>query len=199
MKILIILCHPDRNSFNHAIAETCKKQLNNSGHSVIFHDLYEEKFDPILVTSEIPKNGIIDNNIKQHCDDLTSCEGIIVVHPNWWGQPPALLKGWIDRVIRPGIAYEFEEGDNGEGVPVGLLKAKTALVINTSNTSKERENNIFLDPLETLWKNCIFDLCGIKQFYRKMFRIVVTSNVKQRQTWLEEVQTITQKYFPGSV
>ena len=54
-------------------------------------------------------------------------------------QPPAILKGWIDRVMRPGVAYEFLEGDSGEGVPNGLLKAKTALVFNTSNTPEDRE------------------------------------------------------------
>jgi len=44
------------------------------------------------------------------------------------------LKGWIDRIFRPGVAYEFNEGDKGEGIPVGLLKAKKAIVFNTSNT-----------------------------------------------------------------
>ena len=56
------------------------------------------------------------------------------------GQPPAILKGWIDdRVLRPGIAYEFIEEDSGEGVPNGLLKAKSALVFSTSNTESHRE------------------------------------------------------------
>jgi NAD(P)H dehydrogenase (quinone) len=188
MNILIILAHPDLNSFNHAIAETCNRKLNELGHNVIFHDLYAENFDPLLPTNEIPKNGIIDQNIINHCCDLTESDAIIIIHPNWWGQPPAILKGWVDRVIRPGIAYEFIDGDDGEGVPVGLLKAKVALVFNTSNTSEDRENSIFLDPLETIWKNCIFDLCGVKQFYRRMFRIVVTSTPEERQEWLREVE-----------
>jgi NAD(P)H dehydrogenase (quinone) len=97
----------------------------------MYHDLYRENFDPVINTSEIPKNGQIDEIIKTHCDDLVKSDGIIIIHPNWWGQPPAILKGWIDRVIRPGVAYEFEEGDNGEGTPLGLLKAKAGLVFNT--------------------------------------------------------------------
>jgi NAD(P)H dehydrogenase (quinone) len=194
MNILIILAHPDPNSFNHAIAETCSQKLKELGHTVIFHDLHAENFDPLLPTSEIPKNGNVDQNIVNHCNDLTDSEAIIVIHPNWWGQPPAILKGWVDRVIRPGIAYEFIDEDNGEGIPVGLLKAKVALVFNTSNTSEERENSIFLDPLETIWKNCIFDLCGVKQFYRKMFRIVVTSTPEERREWLREVEeTLVQR------
>jgi putative NADPH-quinone reductase len=195
MNILIILAHPDIKSFNHAIAETCKKRLIELGHNVIFHDLHEENFNPILGVNEIPKLGSVDKIIKQHCDELINSDGIIIIHPNWWGQPPAILKGWIDRVIRPGIAYEFEEGDNGEGLPIGLLKAKTALVFNTSNTSEERENIVFKDPLETIWKNCVFDFCGVKQFERKMFRIIVTSDLAQRQNWLDEVKEMIDKYY----
>jgi NAD(P)H dehydrogenase (quinone) len=195
MKILIIIAHPDKQSFNHAIANECKKRLVENGHSVIFHDLHEERFDPIITSTEIPKNGEVNELVEKHCDDLQQSDGIIIVHPNWWGQPPAILKGWIDRVIRPGIAYEFKEEDNGEGIPIGLLKAKTGIVFNTSNTNAKREDEIFRDPLETIWKNCIFDFCGVKQFERKIYRIVVTSDLKQRLQWLEETRELIDKYF----
>ncbi len=196
MNVLIILGHPDKDSFNHAIANNCIEKLMENNHQVTFHDLYKEKFDPVINKKEIPKNGKIDNIIQAHCDDLINCNGIIIIHPNWWGQPPAILKGWIDRVIRPGVAYEFTDGDDGEGIPIGLLKAKTALVFNTSNTSREREIGVFKDPLETIWKNCIFDLCGIRQFNRRMFRNVVTSDLQQRQVWLDEVKELTDRCFP---
>ena len=196
MNILIILGHPDTKSFNHVIAETCSERLKQNGHQVVFHDLYKENFDPIIETAEIPKHSEIDDVIQQHCNDLVKSDGIIIIHPNWWGQPPAIMKGWIDRVLRPGVAYEFAEGDNGEGTPIGLLKAQVGLVFNTSNTSEYRENNIFKDPLETIWKNCIFDFCGVKKFERKMFRIIVTSDLKQRQAWLNEAKELIDKYFP---
>ena len=195
MNVLIILAHPDTKSLNHAIAETCRKTLIKHGHHVVFHDLYKEYFNPVMVTEEIPKNAQTDDIIQKHCDDLISADAIIIIHPNWWGQPPAILKGWIDRVIRPGIAYKFEDGDDGEGVPTGMLKAQIALVFNTSNTSKEREDNVFKDPLETIWKNCIFDLCGVRKFDRKMFRIVVTSDLLERQKWLANVVQMLDKYF----
>jgi NAD(P)H dehydrogenase (quinone) len=195
MNVLIILGHPDSNSFNHSIAEASRNRLIENGHYVTFHDLYKEKFDPIIYSSEIPKNAVIDKNIENHCRELVESDGIIIIHPNWWGQPPAILKGWVDRVIRPGIAYEFLDGDNGEGVPVGLLKAHTGIVFNTSNTSEERENTIFKDPLETIWKNCILDFCGVNNFYRKMFRIMVNSSPIQREAWIKEVQVTIDRYF----
>ncbi len=166
------------------------------GHSVKLHDLYKENFDPVLMAEEIPQDGKTNDTIDKHCQEISHTDGIIVVHPNWWGQPPAILKGWIDKVLRPGVAYEFKDGDQGEGVPVGLMEAKAGIVFNTSNTSKEREENIFLDPLETIWKNCIFYLCGIKNFYRKMFSVVVTSTEEERNLWLNEVRDIMIRYFP---
>ena len=196
MKISVILAHPNKSSFNHAIAETSVKTLKKSGHEVYFHDLYEENFDPILSGKEISKAALLPKDIAKHCSEIAEVEGIVVIHPNWWGQPPAILKGWVDRVIRPGVAYEFLEGDSGEGVPQGLLKAGTALVFNTSNTPEKRELKVFADPLETIWKNCIFGLCGVNEFHRRIFGEIVTSTVQQRNKWLAEVEEIVNRLYP---
>jgi putative NADPH-quinone reductase len=197
MKISLIIAHPDKDSFNSAIAKRCLETLAANGHTVCFHDLYAENFQAVLPAHEIPRTAELSGDLIKHCDEISTVDGIIVVHPNWWGQPPAILKGWIDRVLRPGIAYEFIEGDSGEGVPVGLLKAKSALVFNTSNTDSNREIHVFKDPLETIWKNCIFDLCGVHDFQRRMFNIVVTSSEKQRIGWLSEVADIVNRYYPN--
>jgi NAD(P)H dehydrogenase (quinone) len=196
MQISLILAHPNRQSFNHAIARVAMKQLKDNGHKVFFHDLYKENFDPLLVYGEILKDDSLPVEINRHCQEIAGAEGIVIVHPNWWGQPPAILKGWVDRVIRPGIAYEFLEGDSGEGVPKGLLTAKAAIVFNTSNTETEREKMVFGDPLETIWRNCIFGLCGITNFSRRTFNTVVTSTELQRKEWLNEVRVCIDLFFP---
>lgn len=196
MFISLILAHPDKSSFNHAIAHTAVDVLQRRGHYVYFHDLYTEGFDPVLPGSEIPKGAPLPSLIENHCREISRSKGIIIVHPDWWGQPPAILKGWIDRVIRPGVAYEFLEGDDGGGIPKGLLAADTAMVFNTSNTPPLREMKAFGDPLETLWKNCIFGLCGVKTFYRRMFGVMVTSTPEQRKMWLQEVKDKISLSFP---
>jgi len=196
MLISVILAHPDPASFNHAIAKTAVEALKKNGHTVFFHDLYQEEFDPLLPAKELLKDAVLPPDIKQHCKEIAAVDSIIIVHPNWWGQPPAVLKGWVDRVIRPGVAYEFLEGDSGEGVPGGLLKAQAALIFNTSNTQTQREKDVFGDPLETIWKNCIFGLCGITDFHRRMFNVVVTSTDKQRKNWLDSVRKDIDILFP---
>jgi len=198
MNVVIIVAHPNVKSFNRAIADTATQTLRRNGHNVRFHDLYEERFDPVLQDEEIPKDAFLQTAIKRHCEEVAYAEGFVIVHPNWWGQPPAILKGWIDRVFRPGVAYEFKEGDSGEGIPIGLLRAKAAIVFNTSNTPNEREMEVFGDPLETLWKDCIFGLCGVKSFYREMFGVIVTSTQEQRKEWLKHVEEMIDKYFPAN-
>jgi NAD(P)H dehydrogenase (quinone) len=195
LNVSVILAHPDPASFNHALAHAAAGELERLGHAVAFHDLYAEGFDPVLPGPEIAEGSALPRAVDRHCRELAAADGIVVVHPNWWGQPPAVLKGWIDRVVRPGVAYRFLEGDGGEGVPVGLLKVRAALVFNTSNTNPRRERKVFGDPLETLWKNCVFGLCGVKTFYRRTFGVVVTSTRAEREAWLEEARETVARFF----
>jgi NAD(P)H dehydrogenase (quinone) len=72
-----------------------------------------------------------------------------------------------------------------------------AVVFNTANTPSKREQEIFGDLLQLLWKNCIFAHSGITTFYREMFTVVVTSTPDQRQEWLRKVRKVVNDYFPG--
>ena len=198
MKILVVLSHPTPGSFNHAIAAVTCEALRENGHRVMFHDLYQEQFDPVLPREEIPADGTLPPLIAHHCTEVREADGIVIIHPNWWGQPPAMMKGWIDRVLRPGVAYRFIDGDAGDGVPVGLLTARAAIVFNTSNTPVDREQDSFGDPLEMIWKRCIFDLCGIRTFCRRTFSVIITSSLTQRRHWLNEVRDIVVDLFAQS-
>jgi putative NADPH-quinone reductase len=196
MKIPVILAHPNPGSFNHAIASVAVDAVRRNGHEVILHDLYREDFPPLFSVAELQTNVKLDPVVARHCEEIVKADGIVIVHPNWWGMPPAILTGWIDRVLRPEVAYCFLEGDSGEGIPVGLLKAKAAIVFNTANTPPLREQHVFGDPLETIWKNCVFGLCGVRQFHRRTFGVVVTSTPAQRAEWLAEARATVERFFP---
>jgi NAD(P)H dehydrogenase (quinone) len=196
MNISIILAHPNPGSFNHAIAATAAETLRQAGHQVFLHDLCQEQFPPLLAPAELQKDAKLDPPVARHCAEIAAADGIIVVHPNWWGMPPAILKGWMDRVLRPEVAYRFVTNDKGEGVPLGLLQAKSAIVFNTANTADDRERAIFGDPLEGLWKKCVFDLCGVKNVQRRTFSVIITSTPEQRAGWLDEVRQIVARHYP---
>ncbi len=196
MRISVILAHPNPESFNHAIAQTAVDAIKANGHRIFFHDLYQEKFDPRLNIEELANDAILPPVIRKHCEEIAAVDGIVIVHPNWWGQPPAILKGWVDRVIRPGVAYEFTGGRFRRRHTQRLAQSRAVLVFNTSNTKSEREEEVFGDPLETIWKNCIFGLCGVNNFHRRMFNVIVTSTDDQRRDWLGDVEKDINHFFP---
>jgi NAD(P)H dehydrogenase (quinone) len=197
MKIPVILAHPHPGSFNHAIAETVTGTLRQNCHEVRFHDLYEEGFDPVLPHDEIPRDAPLPDDIARYCAEIAAADGIVFVHPDWWGMPPAILTGFIDRVFRPGIAYGFLEGDTGEGIPVGFLRAKAALVLNTSNTPSHREQEVFGDPLERLWKDYICGFCGIPICQRRMFGVIVNSSGRRGCSGLQKCRSWCRIPFQG--
>ena len=165
--------------------------MKAAGHEVVYHDLYAEKFDPILPHEEIPKDAELDPVVAQHCRELAAADGYIVVHPNWWAMPPAILKGWLDRVWRQGVVYRF--GPTGVET---LLAGRRAVVFTTSNTPRDDELRLYGDPLENLWKACVFGMCGVEDFSRRNFESIVMSTPEQRREWLEEVRRIVRERFP---
>ncbi len=198
MNISVILAHPNSGSFNRALADYSVLALKDNGHDVVFHDLYEEHFNPVLPYQEISPNVELDPLVQRHCDEIKQADGIIIVHPSWWGQPPAILKGWVDRVMRVGVAYRFEEGPAGIGKPVGMLRAEHALVINTSNTPREIELQMYGDTLETIWNKSVLSFCGVKKFHRKLYSPVLVSTADERARWLEDCKNTVSEIFTKS-
>jgi putative NADPH-quinone reductase len=196
MKISIILGHPRADSFNHSLAAAAVEAVRGQGHEARFHDLQAEGFEPILPAGEESRGASLPPLVEQHCREIAEADGIVIVHPNWWGMPPAIMAGWVDRVLRPEVAYRFVEGDSGEGVPQGLLRAKAAIVLNTANTVPEREARVFGDPLERIWRDCIFGLCGIRHLERRTFTVMVTSSEETRRAWLEQARALVARTWP---
>lgn len=190
MKIVVIIAHQRPGSFNHAIAATAVEELKSLGHEVVFHDLYAEEFDPILLHEEIETDAELEPVLRRHCDEVLAADGFVVVHPNWWGMPPAVLKGWIDRVFRQDTVYSF----TASGV-ASKLAGKRALVVTTSNTPRDDELRLYGDPLENLWKSCVFGLLGVTDFARRNFESIIMSTPEQRAEWLGEVRQLVHQRF----
>lgn len=190
MKALIVLGHPAPGSFNHALAENIRETWANAGCDVTYHDLAADGFDPRMTATEAREGATIDPIIQRHIADLCAADLLAVVHPNTWGAPPAIMKGWIDRVFAENAAYGFEKGTDLGDTPVGLLKIKSALVINTGNTALDRETQHFHDPLDHIWRTCILGFCGVQNVTRRLFGVVATSTDSDRKAWLHETKTL---------
>ena len=193
MNALLVIAHPSGDSFSHAMAGAAAAVLRARGCTCWVHDLYAEGFNPVQPTPESGNVASDDPLVELHCARLQAAELIAVFHPNWWSQPPAILKGWIDRVFRLGTAYAYPSGVGYEGVPVGLLRARQALVFNTSNTPAAREREVFGDPLERLWGTSVFALCGVPRLVRRLYGPMAGSSAAQREAWLDEVRALVEQ------
>jgi len=195
MSILVILAHPKLGSFNHAIANVICEHLKTGGKEVIFHDLHAEGFDPVYSAAELARDAVLPSDIERACQEVINAEGIVVIHPNYWSTPPAILKGWLDRALRPGIAYRFQTGPDGKGYVQSLIKARAALVVTTANTPDEVDQAVYGNPLENFWKTCVFGFFGITRFKRYSFSPVILSSPEQRADWLVQAGAAVEELF----
>ncbi len=193
MKIVEILCNLRPGSFNLALAAGAREKLRSLGHEVMLHDLYREGFDPVMEASELARSYSLDDMVQVHCQELASADGLVVFHPEWWGQPPAVLKGWIDRVFRQGVAYDLEgEEFSSEKGWKPLLSGKKGLVFCTSDAM-----NGSARVLESLWTDVVLGRCGMKaecHVLREMRR----TDPPARRAWIELMETRLEEWFPAA-
>ncbi len=192
MRILEILCHPRPGSFNHTLAGRARDTLRCLGHEVLFHDLHAEGFDPVLDSSELSRLYSLDELVQQYSRELSESDGLLIFHPDWWSQPPAMLKGWVDRVFRQGVAYELE-GEEGEKRWKPLLSGKKGLVFCTSDAEEgERPGT-----LETLWEDAILGRCGMQAecYVVREMRGPVQA---RRRDWMSFIASTLERTFPAA-
>ena len=121
MHVLLIHCHPRPDSFSSALRDAAVAGLTASGHVVEQRDLYAEAFDPVLSTQQ--RGAYFDEaanalGLEDHVAALRRAEALVLVYPTWWFGMPAMLKGWLDRVWLPGVAFHL-------GGPKALLPLLT--------------------------------------------------------------------------
>ena len=201
--VVVLLAHPRPGSLNHALAERVVDTLTRVGRSVRFHDLYAERFDPVLTAEEAYTSGTRaeeflaaepDPLVRQHRDELRDAAGLVAIHPNWWGKPPAILSGWLDRILVPGVAYRL---DDAGGAPESLLTLRRLLVVNTSDTTEERERTLFGDPLDAIWRRCLAPYLGEPEVTRLVLRVVADAGADRRDSWLRDVEAEVTRLFGG--
>jgi putative NADPH-quinone reductase len=195
MKLLLIACLPRRPSLGESLALELRASLGAAGHELLWHDLYEEGFDPVLDPGELDRGGSLDSLVQAHALDLEACEGLLIVHPDWWGQSPAILKGWIDRVLRQGIAYELEGEDGGRKTWRGLMGGKKALVFVTSDSEEPGRGEL----LRRLWVEATLGPCGF-EVEIKLLGSLRSSTAGERAAWLREAveEAMTSFGLPGT-
>lgn len=137
MRALVVYCHPRETSFTAAVRDVVIGKLRDAGAEVRLIDLYARGFDPVLSAHEhenYEDTAINGAPVQQDCDDLSWCDTLIFVYPTWWYGLPAMLKGWLDRVFVPGLAFLMPQAD-GETIRPGLTHITRLGVFTTCGAS----------------------------------------------------------------
>jgi NAD(P)H dehydrogenase (quinone) len=193
MLILELLCNPRPASFNHALAERARGLLVAQGHQVLFHDLYAEGFDPVMDSAELARGYSLDPLVQLHGKELEKSEGLLVFHPDWWGGPPALLKGWIDRVLSQGIGYDLEGAEFAAKEWKPLLGGKRGLVYVTSDEAGADA----AQALGFMWKKLVMEKCGLDGECR-VFADLRRAGAQKRALWMASLEAGLAESFPAA-
>jgi NAD(P)H dehydrogenase (quinone) len=120
MRIQVVHCDPLTDSYDHALFRAIVEALETNGHSVVATDLYREGFQPAMTEPE--RRSYVGNDynidaIAGYAATLKRMEGLILCFPHWWFSMPAMLKGWVDRVWGPGVAFTYDPGATTSRLP----------------------------------------------------------------------------------
>jgi NAD(P)H dehydrogenase (quinone) len=159
MKSLIILAHPYDKSFNHFIKDEVEKELKKTKEVKVI-DLVKDKFDAVLSQEDLRvymQGKTSDSRVLEYQNDLLECDDLILIFPIWWYEAPAILKGFWDKVLLPGFA--FDEIDQELVGKLGHIKRLT--VLSTSEVLTDFMRNDVGNPIETSLMNMTLAICGI--------------------------------------
>lgn len=182
MKHLIISAHPNPQSFNRALVEEVIKATRQAGVETVVRDLYTLDFNPVLSWRELNASmeGIVPAEIKFEQKLITEADLITFIYPLWWMGFPAILKGYLDRVLSYGFAYQ-----NENNVSVGLLGNKKIQQFITMGNSIEKYQQLGFDKaLKSCLVDGLFNFCGITDIQHDIFGNIHLLDETDRQTIL---------------
>lgn len=166
-RVLVVLASAREQGLGHHLCEVVLRSLAKAGATVVVHDLLADGFDPVLRLKDGQPHAMEpdreeDSLAARYARDLRLCDAVIVIHPVWWFAPPAILKGWVDRILVHGVALDQQ----AEGPPVGLLRKTRMLVVQTFNTSAKIDRVLFLGITSFFWKRVVGLPTGIDKVRR---------------------------------
>ena len=188
MRILYIYCHPLPESFHAAIRARALDELEIAGHEVDLLDLYAEKFDPVL--SEEARRHYHDTSrnqigLEDYIRRLTRAEAMVVQFPTWCFGMPALLKGYFDRMILPGVAFDL-----GDPTDVKPMLANLTRIVGIVTYGRPRHMALWMgDPPRKMVKRYLRWFTGgrARVDYHALYHLNVATDA-QRIAFLERVQ-----------
>ncbi len=184
MKILIINGHPDKESFNFALAEAYKKGALSSGAEVKEINIRELNFNPNLQYG-YRKRTELEPDLLDAQDKINRADHLVWIYPVWWGSVPAIMKGFLDRVLLPGFAFKKREGSVWWDK---YFIGKTAHIISTMDQPAWYYKLIYRQPSNFAMKKLVMEFCGVKQVKVTSIGPIRLSKDNYREKWLKRLE-----------
>ena len=180
-KIFLVYGHYNEKSFNAAIRDVFIKTSKEKGNEVDTVDLYKEKFNPVFAGEE-PDRVVIDHQRRIEKSDI-----IVLIAPIWNFRMPAIVEGWIDKVLAPPWAFKFKKLFGNYGYAIGNLKGKKAIVFCNYGSPQFAIRTFFLNMPTKRLRRSVFNICGITDVIYKRYFAVPFVSAKKRKKFLEDV------------
>lgn len=190
MKHLIICAHPNPDSLAHHFKKTILQLLHEQGHRVVVRDLCELDFDPVLSFTDMQgqRKGIVSADVREEQEHIVWADCITFIYPIWWTGMPAIMKGYIDRVMSYGFAYRYDLG-----IQKGLLTGKTTVIINTHGKSNEEYADCGMDKALSLTSDKgIYAYCGLEIKNHFFFGKADRADAVTVEKWTATVRSVYQ-------
>lgn len=190
MKTLIIYNHPYEGSYNHAILTSVIKGIKKAQGQYEVIDLDKENFNPVMTSADLlgfVKHEAADPLAKRYAEKIYEADHLVFIFPIWWELMPAMTKGFIDKVIYPGLTYDY--GENGISMVSLLPNLKSTTIITTMNTPKVMYHFIYGNALKKALIKGTFKKSGMKNVKWLSLNMIKMVKENKRQHWLDKIES----------
>lgn len=189
MKTLIVYDHPYAESYCHAILDSVRDGIVETGGWVDVIDLHADRFNPVMSEKDLlafRNQTIVDDQAIDYAARLKNADHLIMIFPIWWELMPAMTKGFIDKVIFPGTTYQYTK--SGLGMTSLLPALKSVTVITTMNTPQPVYRLRYGNALQKALLRGTFKKIGCKRVKWISLNMVKFSSGTVRADWLKSLK-----------
>ena len=184
MRIYILLGHPDSTSLNGALADHFEAMAIKAGHEIRRQNLGDLNFDPVLWPG-YKKSQTLEPDLEEAQRHIIWCQHWVIFYPIWWGSVPAIMKGFIDRTLHSGFAYQYHEKFRSWDK---LLKGRSAQLITTSDAPQWWVWYQYRNCDLSMMKRATLQFCGINPVRVLRISQVKWANKTIKDRWFSRIK-----------
>lgn len=197
MKVVIVFNHPYEGSYCTAILNAVTNGLQKAGHTADIIHLDDDNFDPVMRVNDLKgfKGSVpCDPQVLNYQRRITEADHLAMIFPIWWELMPAMTKGFIDKVIFPGVAYDYDNSGRYPKMISRWKNIKGITLITTMNTPSFVYRLVFGNAIKKAVFTGTFWKLGFKNRKWISFNMVKFVTDDKRKKWLNELEKRFEKF-----